>query len=138
MALNQFVLAPDEEIFMDATGTSLPSPGQAQSTQAYYVDGAQSLPTGREALIRRIQAVPVNVMFQESNDPTVEVKTLSFEEIDCVVHYMKDGMHERSVSQAGWKLGQISSLVGRSKFDYGEINQERVRGEGERPYGQSR
>ena len=29
IALKEFVFAPDEEIFMDATGTSLPSPGQA-------------------------------------------------------------------------------------------------------------
>ena len=29
IALNEFVFAPDEEIYMDATGTSLPSPGQA-------------------------------------------------------------------------------------------------------------
>ena len=32
--LNKFLFAPDEEIFMDATGTSVPSRGQAWSTQA--------------------------------------------------------------------------------------------------------
>ena len=37
--------------------------------------------------------MPMRVMFEESNDPKVEVKTLSFDEIDRVVHYMKDGMH---------------------------------------------
>ena len=95
VALNEFVFAPDEQIFMDATGTSLLSPGQARSTHAYYVDGAQCHPTGDEALIRRIQAVPMRVMFEESNDPKVEVKTLSFDEIHRVVHYMKDGMHDR-------------------------------------------
>ena len=47
IALNEFVFSPDEEIYMDATGTSLPSPGQAWSTDAYYVDGAQRHPTGR-------------------------------------------------------------------------------------------
>ena len=93
IALNEFVFAPDEEIFMEFTGISLPSPGQAWSTHAYYVDGAQCHPTGDEALIRRIQAVPMRVMFEESNDPKVEVKTSSFDEIDRVVHYMKDGMH---------------------------------------------
>ena len=99
--LNEFVFAPDEEIFMDATGTSLPSSGQAWSTHTYYVDGAQCHPAGDEALIRRIQGVPMRVMFVESNDPKVEVKTLSFDEIDCVVHYMKDGMHDRvAVKQA--------------------------------------
>ena len=95
IALNKFVFAPDEKIFMDATGTSLPSPGQAWSTHTYYVDGAQCHPTCDEALIRRIQAVFMRVMFEESNDPKVEVKTLSFDEIDRVVLYMKDGMHDR-------------------------------------------
>ena len=95
IALNEFVFAPDEEIFMDVTGTSLPSPGQAWSTHAYYVDGAQCHPTGDEALILRIQAVPMRVIFQESNDPEVEVKTLLFDRIDRVVHYMKDGTHDR-------------------------------------------
>ena len=41
IALNEFVFAPDEEIFMDATEIALPSPGQAWSSRAYYVDGAQ-------------------------------------------------------------------------------------------------
>ena len=95
IALKEFVFAPDEEIFMDATGTSLPSPGQAWSTHAYYVDGVQCHPTGDETLIWRIQAVPMRFMFEESNDPKVEVKTFSFDEIDHVVHYMKVGMHER-------------------------------------------
>ena len=80
---------------MDDTGSSMPSPGQAWSTHTYYVDAAQCHPTCDEALFRRIQAVPMSVMFEQSNDPKVEVKTLSFDEIDPVVHYMKDGMHDR-------------------------------------------
>ena len=95
IALNQFVFVPDQETFMDATGTALPSLGQAWSTHVNYVDGSQCHPTGDEALIRRIQAVPMRVMFQESNDPKVEVKTLSFDEMDRVVHFMKDRMHDR-------------------------------------------
>ena len=39
--------------------------------------------------------MPVRVMCDQSNDPKAEVKTLSFDEIDCVVHYMRDGMHDR-------------------------------------------
>ena len=62
ITLKEFVFAPDEEIFMDATGTSLPSAGQAWSTHVYYVDGAQCHPTGDEAFIWRIQAVPMRVM----------------------------------------------------------------------------
>ena len=80
---------------MDATGISLPSAEQAWSTEAYYVDGAQCQFTDDEALIRRKQAVPMGVMFEESNDPEVEVKTWSFDEIDRVVHYSNDGMHDR-------------------------------------------
>ena len=34
----------------------------------------------------------MRVMSEESNDPKVEVKTLSFDKIDRVVDYMKDGM----------------------------------------------
>ena len=44
--LNEFVFAPDEETFMDAMGSLLPTPGQAWSTRMYYVGGAQSHPTG--------------------------------------------------------------------------------------------
>ena len=92
IALNEFVFLPDEEIFMDAMGNSLPSRGQAWSTRAHYVDGARSHPTRDEALIRRIRAVPIRVMFEESKDLKVEVQTLSFDEIDRAVHYMNDGM----------------------------------------------
>ena len=73
IALNELVFAPDGEIFLDAAGTSLPSEGQARSTHAYYVDGVQSHCMGDEALIRRIQAVPMRVMFEESKDAKVEV-----------------------------------------------------------------
>ena len=34
----------------------------------------------------------MSVMFEESNNPEVEIKTLAFDEIDRVIHYMKDGM----------------------------------------------
>ena len=77
--MTEFVFAPDEEIFMDRAGISWPSLEEAGSTPAYYVDVAQSYPTGDEALTGRIQAVSMRVMFEESNDPRVEVKTLSFD-----------------------------------------------------------
>ena len=41
----------------------------------------------------------MRVMFEDSNDPKVEVKTLSFDEIDRVVHYMKDGIHDRMAAK---------------------------------------
>ena len=85
-ALAQFVFAPDGKIFMDAAGISLPSAKQAWSTNAYYVEVVQSHPPGEEGVIQRVQGVPLRVMFQDSNDPKVEVKTLSFDEIATVVH----------------------------------------------------
>ena len=93
--LHRLVFALDEEIFMAAIGSLFPSPGLAWSTRAYYVDGAKSHPTGDEAAIWRIQAVPLTVMFEESSDPKVEVKTLWFDEIYRVIHYMKDWKHDR-------------------------------------------
>ena len=95
IALKKFVFAPDEEIFMDAQRISLPSLAQAWSTQACYVNGAQSHPTSDKALMPRIQAVPMRVMFEDSKGPNSGVKTLWIDEIDCAVHYMKDGMHDR-------------------------------------------
>ena len=49
IALNEFLLAQDEAIFIDTTGTSFPSPGQAWSTWTYFVNGAKSHTTGDEA-----------------------------------------------------------------------------------------
>ena len=49
--------------------------------------------------------MPMRVMFEESNDRKVKVKTLSFDEIDCVVHFMKDGMHDRvAAKRAGSRV----------------------------------
>ena len=112
IALNEFVFAPDDQIFMDATGTCLPSLGPAWSTSAYYVDSAQRHPTGDEALIRRVQAIPMKVKFEDSKDPKAEVKTLSFDDIDFVVHYTKDGVHDPPRSQRAKRPGQFSALVG--------------------------
>ena len=39
--------------------------------------------------------MPMRVVFEESKNPKVGINTLSFNEIDQVVHYMKDGMHDR-------------------------------------------
>ena len=86
VALNEFVIALDEEIFM----TSLLSPGQVWSTHAYFfLDCAKSHPTGNEALIQKIQALPMRVMFEESHGPKVQVKTLLFDKIEGFVHYIK-------------------------------------------------
>ena len=49
--------------------------------------------------------MPMRVMFEESSDPKVVVMTLLFDEIDRVVHYMKDAMHDRvAARQAGSRI----------------------------------
>ena len=59
ITLNEMSLGPEEELFIDAKGVSMPSPGQAWGTKAFLVDGAQAQPTGDEAFIRRVEAVPM-------------------------------------------------------------------------------
>ena len=98
ITLNEMSFGPEEELFIDAKGVSMPSPGQAWSTKAFLVDGAQAQPTGDEAFIRRVEAVPMQVMFEpkEGTDQPVDgIDILSRSEIDDVVNYMRMGMHDR-------------------------------------------
>ena len=62
------------------------------------MDGAQAQPTGDEAFIRRVDAVPMRVMFEpkeETDQPMDGIDVLSYAEIDHVVNYMRMGMHDR-------------------------------------------
>ena len=62
------------------------------------MDGAQAEPTGDEAFIRRVEAVPMRVMFEpnEGTDQPIDgIDVLSHAEIDHVVNYMRMGMHHR-------------------------------------------
>ena len=89
---------PEEELFIDAKGVSIPSLGQALGTRAFLVDGAQAQPTGDEAFIRRVEAVPMKVMFEPkegTGQPIDGIDVLSHAEIDDVVNYMRMGMHDR-------------------------------------------
>ena len=98
ITLNEMSFGPEEELFIDAKGVSMPSPGQAWGTKAFLVDGAQAQPTGDEAFIRRFEAVPMRVMFEpkEGTDQPVDgIDILSHSEIDDVVNYMRMGMHDR-------------------------------------------
>ena len=47
ITLNEMSFGPEEELFIDAKGVSMPSPGQAWATKAFLVDGAQAQPTDR-------------------------------------------------------------------------------------------
>ena len=98
ITLNEMSFGPEEELFIDAKGVSMPSPGQAWGTKAFLVDGAQAQPTGDEAFIRRVEAVPMMVMFEPKGGTGQQIDgidVLSHAEINDVVNYMQMGMHER-------------------------------------------
>ena len=98
ITLNEMSFGPEEELFIDAKGLSMPSPGQAWGTKAFLVDGAQAQPTGDEAFIRRVKAVPMRVMFEPNegiDQPMDGIDVLSHAEFDHVVNYMRMGMHDR-------------------------------------------
>ena len=104
ITLNEMSFGPEEELFIDAKGLSMPSPGQAWGTKAFLVDGAQAQPTGNEAFIRRVEAVPMQVMFEpkEGTDQPVDgIDVLSHAEIDRVVNYMRMGLHNRVAAKKG-------------------------------------
>ena len=89
---------PEEVLFIDAKGLSMPSPGQAWGTNAFLVDGAQVQPAGDEAFIRRVEAVPMRVMFEPkagTNQPMDGIHVLSHAEINHVINYMRMEMHDR-------------------------------------------
>ena len=85
--LNEMSLGPEEELFSNAKGLSMLSPGQAWGTKAFLVDGAQAQPTGDEAFIRRVEAVPMRVVFQPkegTDQPINGIDVLSHAKIDHV------------------------------------------------------
>ena len=103
ITLNEMSFGPEGELFIDAKGLSMPSPGQAWGTKAVLVDGAQAQPTGDEAFIRRVEAVPMRVIFElkEGTDqPRDGIDVLSHAEI-AVVNYMRIGMHDRVAAKKG-------------------------------------
>ena len=104
ITLNKMSFKPEEELFIDAKGLSMPSPGQAWGTKAFLVDGAQAQPTGDEAFIRRVEVVPMQVMFEPkegTDQPMDGIDVLSHAEIDHVVNYMRMGMHDRVAAKKG-------------------------------------
>ena len=104
ITLNELSFGPEEELFIDAKGFSMPSPGQAPGTKAFLVDGAQAQPTGDEAFIRRVGAGPMRVMFEPkegTDQPMDGSDVLSHAEIDHVVNYMRIGMHDRVAAKKG-------------------------------------
>ena len=95
ITLNEMQFGPENQCFIDAKGIPMPAPGQTWITKAFLGDGSQCQPTGDEAFIRRVEAVPMRVMSEENSDPTESVDVLSHSEIDRVVAYMQMGMHDR-------------------------------------------
>ena len=104
ITLKEMSIGPEKELFIDAKGLSMPSPGQAWGTKAFLVDGAQAQPTDDEAFIRRVEAVPMRVMFEpkEGTDQPMDGNdVLSHAEIDRVISYMRMGMHDRVAAKKG-------------------------------------
>ena len=104
ITLNEMSFRPEEELFIDAKGLSMPSPGQAWGTKAFLVDGAQAQPTGDEAFIRRVEAMPMRAMFEPkegADQPMHGIDVLSHAEIDHVVNYMRMGMHDLVAAKKG-------------------------------------
>ena len=64
ITLNKMLFSPEEPLFIDAKGVSMPSPGQAWGTKTFLVDGTQAQPKGDEAFVRRVDPVPMRVMFE--------------------------------------------------------------------------
>ena len=84
--------------------------GQAWATKAFLVDGAHTQPAGDEAFVRRVEAVPMGVMFEPkegTNQPVDGIDILSHSEIDNVVNYMRMRMHDRVAAK---KSGPWSHL----------------------------
>ena len=70
----------------------------------FLVDGAQAQPTGDETFIRRVEAVPMRVMFEPkevTDQPMDGIDVPSHAEIDHVVNYMRMGMHNRVAPKKG-------------------------------------
>ena len=104
ITLNEMSFGPEEELFIDAKGLSMPSPGQAWGTKAFLVEGAQGQPTGDEAFIRRVEAVPMRAMIEpkEGMDQLMDgIDVLSHAKIDHFVNYMRMGMHDRVAAKKG-------------------------------------
>ena len=115
ITLNEMSFGSEEELFIDAKGVSMPSLGQAWGTKAFLVDEGQAQPTGDEAFIRRVGAVPMKVKLEpmEGTDQQVDgIDVLSPAEIDHVVNYMRLGMHDRLAAGKEAGHGDISALVG--------------------------
>ena len=104
ITLNGTSLGPEEELFIDAKGLSMPSLGQACGTEAFLVDRAQAQPTGEEEFIRRVEAVPMRVMFEPKegmDQPMDGIDVLSHAEINHVINYMRMGMHDCVAAKKG-------------------------------------
>ena len=104
ITLNEMSFGPEGELFIDAKGLSMPSLVQAWGTKAFLVDGAQAQPTGDEAFIRRVEAVPMRVMFEPkagTDQPMDGIDVLCHAEIDNVVNYMRMGKHDRVATKKG-------------------------------------
>ena len=129
ITLNEMSFGPEGGLFIDAKGLSMPSPCQAWGTKAFLVDGAQAQPTGDDAFIRRVEAMPMRVMFEPkegSDRPMDGIDVLSHAEMDHVVNYMRMGMHVRVAAKK--RRAMVTSphwwndkMLVTGKYDKGEF-----------------
>ena len=88
ITLSEMLFGPEEQLLIDVKGIPMPAPGKAWSTKAFLADGSQCQPTGDEAFIRRVEAVPMRVRFEEKSAPTESVDVLSHlgDRLGCRLH----------------------------------------------------
>ena len=100
ITLSEMQFGPEEQFLIAPKGTQMPALGQALSTKAFLVDGSQCQPPGDEAFIRRTEAVPMRVMFEEKGDRTESVDVPRHSGNDWDVAYTRIHMHD---CRAAWK-----------------------------------
>ena len=99
VTLSEMQVGPEERLFIDAKGIPMPGPEEAWITKGFLVDGAHVQTTGDEAFIRRVEAVPMRVLFEQKGEHAESFDVLSHSGKDRLVAYMRTGMHNQVSAQ---------------------------------------
>ena len=95
ITLNNMLLRPEEQLFIDVRGIRKHAPGQVPRP---VFDGSQRQSTTDEAFVARVQALPMRIIFEEKSDPMESVDVLAHSEINRVIAYIRMGMHGRDAA----------------------------------------
>ena len=123
ITLNEMSFRPSEELYIDAKGLSMPPQGQACATKAFLVDEAQAQPTGDEAFIRRVEAVPMRVMFEPkegTDQPMDGIDVLSHAKINHIT--LPSKLEERLAWLPQIARGDLLSTQGLAYFMEAVLN----------------